>query len=42
MLDIARWRRRRRDELSALATRLRTELLESGGEREWQLTPMTP
>jgi spoIIIJ-associated protein len=40
MLDIARWRRRRRDELSALGDKVAHRVLESG-ERE-ELTPMTP
>jgi spoIIIJ-associated protein len=40
MLDIARWRRRRRDELAALGEKLARQVLESG-ERE-ELTPMTP
>jgi len=40
MLDIARWRRRRRDELAALGEQIARRVLESG-ERE-ELTPMTP
>jgi spoIIIJ-associated protein len=40
MLDIAKWRRRRRDELAALGNRVAHRVLESG-ERE-QLDPMTP
>ncbi len=40
MLDIARWRRRRRDELTALGEQVARRVLESG-ERE-ELTPMTP
>src|SRR3954454_8745706 len=40
MLDIARWRRRRRDELAALGDRIAHRVLETG-ERE-QLDPMTP
>lgn len=40
MLDIASWRRRRRDELSALGTKVARRVLESG-ERE-ELAPMTP
>jgi spoIIIJ-associated protein len=40
MLDIARWRRRRRDELSALGDKVAHRVLQSG-ERE-ELTPMTP
>ena len=40
MLDIAKWRRRRRDELAALGDRVAHRVLESG-ERE-QLDPMTP
>ena len=40
MLDIARWRRRRRDELAALGEKVARRVLESG-ERE-ELTPMTP
>lgn len=40
MLDIARWRRRRRDELAALGTKIARKVLETG-ERE-ELTPMTP
>jgi spoIIIJ-associated protein len=40
MLDIARWRRRRRDELAALGDKVAHRVLESG-ERE-ELTPMTP
>jgi spoIIIJ-associated protein len=40
MLDIAGWRRRRRDELAALGEQIARRVLESG-ERE-ELTPMTP
>lgn len=40
MLDIAGWRRRRRDELAALGDKVAHRVLESG-ERE-QLAPMTP
>ena len=40
MLDIARWRRRRRDELAVLGDKVARRVLESG-ERE-ELTPMTP
>ena len=40
MLDIASWRRRRRDELSALGEKVARRVLESG-ERE-ELAPMTP
>jgi spoIIIJ-associated protein len=40
MLDIARWRRRRREELAALGDKVARRVLESG-ERE-QLSPMTP
>src|SRR5712675_549653 len=40
MLDIAGWRRRRRDELAALGDKVAHRVLESG-ERE-QLDPMTP
>jgi spoIIIJ-associated protein len=40
MLDIARWRRRRRDELAALGSQVARRVLESG-ERE-ALAPMTP
>jgi spoIIIJ-associated protein len=40
MLDIASWRRRRRDELAALGTSVARRVLESG-ERE-ELQPMTP
>ncbi|MDT5264470.1 MAG: spoIIIJ-associated protein [Mycobacterium sp.] len=40
MLDIAKWRRRRRDELATLGDRVAHRVLESG-ERE-QLDPMTP
>src|SRR6476659_6827410 len=40
MLDIARWRRRRRDELAALGDKVARRVLESG-ERE-ELAPMTP
>jgi spoIIIJ-associated protein len=40
MLDIARWRRKRREELAALGDKVARRVLESG-ERE-QLSPMTP
>jgi spoIIIJ-associated protein len=40
MLDIAKWRRRRREELAALGDRVAHRVLDSG-ERE-QLDPMTP
>src|SRR5271166_664558 len=40
MLDIASWRRRRRDELAALGDKVARRVLETG-ERE-QLAPMTP
>src|SRR5580698_10337756 len=40
MLDIAGWRRRRREELTALGAKVAHRVLESG-ERE-QLAPMTP
>jgi spoIIIJ-associated protein len=40
MLDIARWRRRRRDELAALGDKIARRVLETG-ERE-ELSPMTP
>jgi spoIIIJ-associated protein len=40
MLDIAGWRRRRRDELAALGDKVARRVLETG-ERE-ELTPMTP
>jgi spoIIIJ-associated protein len=40
MLDIARWRRRRRDELAALGDKIAKRVVESG-ERE-ELSPMTP
>lgn len=40
MLDIARWRRKRRDELAALGDKVARRVLETG-ERE-QLSPMTP
>lgn len=40
MLDIARWRRRRRDELAALGEKVARRVLETG-ERE-ELAPMTP
>src|SRR6476660_2693120 len=40
MLDIASWRRRRREELAALGDKVARRVLESG-ERE-QLAPMTP
>jgi spoIIIJ-associated protein len=40
MLDIARWRRRRRDELATLGEQIARRVLESGQREE--LTPMTP
>jgi spoIIIJ-associated protein len=40
MLDVAGWRRRRRDELSALGDKVARRVLENG-ERE-ELAPMTP
>ncbi|MCB0949961.1 MAG: KH domain-containing protein [Mycobacterium sp.] len=40
MLDIAQWRKRRRDELSALGEKVAHRVLETG-ERE-ELAPMTP
>ncbi|MGE0214867.1 protein jag [Mycolicibacterium sp.] len=40
MLDIAQWRRRRRDELAALGDKVARRVLETG-ERE-ELAPMTP
>ncbi len=40
MLDIAQWRRRRRDELAALGDKMAQRVLETG-ERE-ELAPMTP
>jgi spoIIIJ-associated protein len=40
MLDVARWRRRRRDELAALGDKVAHRVLETG-ERE-ELAPMTP
>jgi spoIIIJ-associated protein len=40
MLDIAKWRRRRREELAALGDRVARRVLETG-DRE-QLDPMTP
>ena len=40
MLDIARWRRRRRDELAALGDKVARRGLESGDREE--LAPMTP
>ena len=40
MLDVAGWRRRRRDELAALGDQVARRVLETG-ERE-QLSPMTP
>ena len=40
MLDIARWRRRRRDELAALGDKVARRVLESGDREE--LAPMTP
>jgi len=40
MLDIASWRRRRREELAALGDKVARRVL-SSGERE-ELSPMTP
>jgi spoIIIJ-associated protein len=40
MLDIAKWREGRRDELTALGTRTATDVLESG--ESVRLRPMTP
>jgi spoIIIJ-associated protein len=40
MLDIANWRRRRRDELTALGDKVARRVLESGQREE--LAPMTP
>jgi spoIIIJ-associated protein len=40
MLDVAQWRRRRRDELAALGDKVAQRVLETG-ERE-ELSPMTP
>ncbi|MBV8863282.1 MAG: single-stranded DNA-binding protein [Mycobacterium sp.] len=40
MLDIASWRRRRRDELAALGDQVARRVLESGAREE--LAPMTP
>jgi spoIIIJ-associated protein len=40
MLDIAGWRRRRRDELAALGDKIARRVLESGDREE--LAPMTP
>ncbi len=40
MLDIAQWRKRRRDELAALGSKVAHRVLETG-ERE-ELSPMTP
>jgi spoIIIJ-associated protein len=40
MLDIASWRRRRREELSALGDKVARRVLQSGGREE--LAPMTP
>src|SRR5437868_1267550 len=40
MLDIANWRRRRREELSALGDKVARRVLESGDREE--LAPMTP
>ncbi|MGD9622116.1 MAG: protein jag [Mycolicibacterium sp.] len=40
MLDIAQWRKRRRDELSALGAKVARQVLETGEPEE--LTPMTP
>ncbi|OHU98859.1 protein jag [Mycobacterium talmoniae] len=40
MLDIAGWRRRRREELSALGEKVARRVLESGQDE--QLAPMTP
>lgn len=40
MLDVANWRRRRRDELTALGDKVARRVLD-GGQRE-ELSPMTP
>ncbi|MGB5149593.1 MAG: R3H domain-containing nucleic acid-binding protein [Mycobacterium sp.] len=40
MLDIARWRRRRRDELATLGDKIARRVVESGQREE--LSPMTP
>ena len=40
MLDVANWRRKRRDELSALGDKVARRVLD-GGQRE-ELAPMTP
>lgn len=40
MLDVAGWRRRRRDELSALGEKVARRVLDNGGREE--LAPMTP
>lgn len=40
MLDIASWRRRRRDELAALGDKIARRVLETGDKE--QLAPMTP
>lgn len=40
MLDVAGWRRRRREELSALGDKVARRVLENGGREE--LAPMTP
>jgi spoIIIJ-associated protein len=40
MLDVARWRRRRRDELATLGEQIARRVLESGDREE--LAPMTP
>jgi spoIIIJ-associated protein len=40
MLDIARWRRRRREELAALGDKVARRVLDSGDREE--LSPMTP
>ncbi|WP_336603179.1 R3H domain-containing nucleic acid-binding protein, partial [Mycobacterium avium] len=40
MLDIASWRRRRREELAALGDKVARRVLESGQREE--LAPMTP
>ena len=40
MLDVAGWRRRRRDELSALGDKVARRVLENGAREE--LAPMTP
>lgn len=40
MLDIARWRRRRREELAALADEVARRVAETGDREE--LVPMTP